>query len=165
MTEIRKADPAARRQALLFVILGALVGSLLIVGYERYSMPFRDWLLSEPGDLSHRLRLGFFLAAAFLSVPLLVFAVYLWSLGVKALRAREFPPPGYRVIRDTPVIGGHAAVLRGRGLKIVALCLGVASVLLWLLLWRLADVFSERATQPDLEASRPTTALLAQPDA
>src|SRR5574341_1091413 len=126
MSKIRKADPAARRQALLFVILGALVGSLLIVGFERYSMPFRDWLLSEPGDLSHRLRLGFFLAAAFLSAPLLVFAVYLWLLGVKALRAREFPPPGYRVIRDTPVIGGHAAVLRGRGLKIVALCLGVA---------------------------------------
>ena len=31
-------------------------------------------------------------------------AAYLWSLGAKVLRAREFPPPGHRVIRDTPVI-------------------------------------------------------------
>jgi hypothetical protein len=41
------------------------------------------------------------------------------------LRARQFPPPEYRVIRDTPVIGGQAAVLRGRGLKVLAVCLGV----------------------------------------
>ena len=59
----------------------------------------------------------FFLSAVVLSAPLVAFAVYLWSLGAKVLRARQFPPPGYRVIRDTPVIGGQAAVLRGRGSK------------------------------------------------
>ena len=68
---------------------------------------------------------------------------YLWSLGAKVLRARQFPPPGYRVIRDTPVIGGQAAVLRGRGLKVLAVCLALASALLWLLLWRLAWVLSK----------------------
>jgi hypothetical protein len=147
MTEIRKADPAARRKALRLVILGALIGMLLIVGFERYGTLFRDWLLSDPRELSHRLRLGFFLAAALLSAPLIVFAVYLWSLGAKTLCAREFPPTGSRVIRDIPILGGHAAVLRGRVLKAVALCLGVASALLWLLLWRLAGVLSERVTQ------------------
>ena len=145
MTEVRRPDPAARRLAVLLVIVGVLVATLLIVGFERYGTPLRDWLLSEPGELGYRVRLVFFLSAAVLSAPLVAFAVYLWSLGAKVLRARQFPPPGSRVIRDTPVIGGQAAVLRGRGLKVLAVCLGVASVLLWLLLGRLAWVLSEGA--------------------
>jgi hypothetical protein len=142
MTEVRRADPAARRQAVRFVILGALIGSVLIVGFERYRTPVRDWLLSKPEELAHRVKLVFLLSAVVLSAPLLAFAVYLWSLGANVLRARQFPPPGYRVMRDTPVIGGRAAVSRGRAFKLLALCLGIASVLLWLLLWRLAWVLS-----------------------
>jgi hypothetical protein len=138
MTEVRRADPAARRRALLFVIVSALVGTVLIAGFEHYRTPLRDWLGSEPGDLTHRATLVFFLAAAVLSAPLLAFAAYLWSLGAKVLRAREFPPPGSRVIRDTPVIEGQAAVRRGRALRALALGLGVASALLCLLLWQLA---------------------------
>jgi hypothetical protein len=142
MTEVRRADPAARRQAVRFLILGALVGTVLIVGFERYRTPVHDWLLSKPEELAHRVKLVFLLSAVVLSAPLLAFAVYLWSLGANVLRARQFPPPGYRVMRDTPVIGGRAAVSRGRAFKLLALCLGIASVLLWLLLWRLAWVLS-----------------------
>jgi hypothetical protein len=130
MTEVRRADPAARRQAVRFVILGALVGTVLIVGFERYRTPVHDWLLSKPEELAHRVKLVFLLSAVVLSAPLLAFAVYLWSLGANVLRARQFPPPGYRVMRDTPVIGGRAAVSRGRAFKLLALCLGIASVLL-----------------------------------
>ena len=128
-----------------FVILGTAIGAALIVGFEAYRTPLRDWLLSESGDPTLRVKLVFLLAAAVLTAPLLAFAAFLWSLGAKASRAREFPPPGYRVIRDTPVMSGSAAVLRGRGLKGLALCLGVACVLLWALLWRLAEALSERA--------------------
>ena len=60
MTEVRRADPGARRQAVLLVMLGALVGALLIVGFERYRMSLGDWLLSEPGELAHRVKLVFF---------------------------------------------------------------------------------------------------------
>ena len=95
-----------------------------------------------PEELAHRVKLVFLLSAVVLSAPLLAFAVYLWSLGANVLRARQFPPPGYRVMRDTPVIGGRAAVSRGRAFKLLALCLGIASVLLWLLLWRFAWVLS-----------------------
>jgi hypothetical protein len=145
MTEVRKADPGARRQAVLLVMLGALVGTLLIVGFERYRTPLRDWFFSEPRELVHRAKLVFLLSATVLSAPLVALAVYLWSLDVKVLRAGQFPPPAYRVIRDTPVIGGQAAVLRGRVFKVLALCLALASPLLWLLLRRLAWVLSECA--------------------
>jgi hypothetical protein len=134
MTDVQRADPAARQQTVRLVTLSALVGTVLIIGFERYRTPLRDWLVSEPEAMAHRVNLVFLLSAAVLSAPPLAFAIYLWSLGAKVLRARQFPPPGYRVIRDTPVIGGQAAVSRGRGFKVLALCLGVASALLWLLL-------------------------------
>lgn len=146
MTEVQRADPAARRQTVRFIVLSALVGTVLIVGFERYRTPLRDWLLAKPEELAHRVKLVFLLSVAVLSAPLLAFAFYLWSLGAKVLRARQFPPPGYRVVRDTPVMGGQAAVSRGRGFKVLALCFGIASALLWLLLWQLAWVLSEGAT-------------------
>src|SRR5262245_55423779 len=141
MVEIRRADPAARRQTVLLVVLGALAATLLFVGFEHYRIPLRDWVLSEPEKLAHRLKLVFLASVAVLSAPLVAFAVYLWSLGAKVLRAEQFPPPGYRVIRDTPVIGGRAAMSRGRGLQMLALWLGAASALLCLLLWRLVRMF------------------------
>jgi hypothetical protein len=143
MTEVRRADPAARRPAVLLVVLGTVVGALLILGFERYRTQLRDWLVSEPGELARRVKLVFSLTAALLSAPLVAFAAYLWSLGAKVVRAGVFPPPGYRVIRDTPVITGPAAESRGRALKALALYLGVASAVLWLLLWWLGRVFSE----------------------
>jgi hypothetical protein len=44
------------------------------------------------------------------------------------------------MIRDTPVVGGQAAISRARGLKALALFLRAAAALLWLLLWRLGAV-------------------------
>ena len=145
MTEVQRADPAARLQAVLFIVVGALVGVLLIVGFERYRSPLRDWLLSEPEQLAHRLRLLFLLSAVSVSEPLFGFATHLWSVSGRVLRAQQFPPPGHRVIRDTPILLGQAAISRGRTLKVLAVCLGVACALLWLLFWRLASVLSKGA--------------------
>ena len=75
-------------------------------------------------------------------------------------RARQSPPPEFRVIRDTPVIAGEAALARGRGFKVLALCLVMASALLWLLLWRLAWLVSEAAADPDRQQDGPVKLLL-----
>ena len=76
--------------------------------------------------------------------PLIALAIYLWSLGAKLL-PEEFPPPGYRVICDTRIVAGQSAVMRGRGLKVLALGLDGISALLWLLLWRLVRTLSGAA--------------------
>jgi hypothetical protein len=142
MTDVRKADPSARRHAVLLLIVGTCVGALLIVGFERYHTPLRDWILAEPEASAQRVKLVFLLLAVLLPAPLLAFAAYVWSVGERVLRAREFPPPGFRVIRDTPVITGDRAISRGRLLKVFALGCGIASVVLGLLLWRVASFFS-----------------------
>jgi hypothetical protein len=138
MTEIRRADPAARRQAVWLLMVGTLVGGLLILAFERYRRPLREWMGSDPRDAAHRIKLALVLLAVLLSAPGVAFAAYLWAFGAKVLRAQQCPPPGYLVIRDTPVVGGRAATMRGHAFQILAICLGAASLLLWLLLWRLA---------------------------
>jgi len=91
MAVVRKADPGARRQAVLRVLLGAMVGTPLIVAFERYRTPLQDWLRSEPEQLAYRVRLILFSLAALLSLPLIAFAVSLWSTGTRVVTAREFP--------------------------------------------------------------------------
>ena len=145
MTETRRADPAARRHAACLLILGALVGSLLIARFARYRTPLRDWLVSDPRAAPHRVKLALVLSAALLTAPMVAFAVCFWRFGDTILRAGQFPPPGHRVMRDTPVLDGPAAVRRGRAFKILALGLVVAFAVMWLLLWRLARTLAPGA--------------------
>jgi hypothetical protein len=139
MNDVRRADAPLRRQVVFYLIVATCAGALLIIGFERYRIPLREWILQEPGA-AHRLKFLFLFLAAVLTVPLLAIAAYVWTLGKKIIRAREFPPPGLRVLRDTPVITEEKAVARGRLLQVFAVVCAVASVLLSLLLWRLASL-------------------------
>jgi hypothetical protein len=134
MTEVRRADPTARRAAALVLVVGTCIGALLLAALTRYRIPLSDWVLA---DRAQRIELVFVILTALGSLPLLGLAVYLWSLGGKVVRAREFPPPGLRVVRDTAIVTGERAVLRGRLLKLLAIVCGTASVVLAGLLWRL----------------------------
>jgi hypothetical protein len=145
MSEVRKADPVVRRRMVFIVAFAAVVGALLIFLLERYRVPLRDWILADPELSARRLRMTIMLLAALLLAPLIGFAVYLWSLGGRVLRAREFPPPGLRVARDTRVITGESAVSRGRRLKMLVVGCLVAGLALSLLLWRLASLFDQQA--------------------
>jgi hypothetical protein len=141
--EIQKADPAVRRQALLLIVFTAATGGLLIMGFEHFREPFREWLLSEPAETASRAKLALYTAALVLCVPLIAFAIYLWLLGARVLRAQQFPPPGFRVIRDTPVVGGSGATTRGHVIQILAVSLGIGAALLWMFFWWLARTISE----------------------
>jgi len=145
MNEFQKADPAARRQAILLVIFGAAVGALLIAGFEHFREPFREWLLSEPAETARRVKLAMYVSGFVVSAPVIAFAIYLWLLGARVLRAQQFPPPGFRVILDTPVVGGQGAVTRGHAMQILAVFLGLSAALLWLFFWWLARTISEGA--------------------
>jgi len=145
MTGLQRADAGARRQAVMFVVVGALAGLLLMVAVERYRLPLQDWLLSDPAQFARRIVLLAHLAAALLTAPLLGFAFYLWSFGVQVMRMQRYPPPGCRVIRDTPILQGPAAQTHGHRLKMLAVGLGIAGVAFWAMCWRLATALGEQA--------------------
>ena len=145
MSQIRKADPAARRQTTAIVVIGAVLGCVLILAFDRWLPILQDWLLSETGGPGQRVKLTFMLIATLVSAPLLIFAAYLWSLGAKVFRVGVFPPPGHRVLRDTPVLSGKKARFRGRTLQVLAVSLALASILLWPLFWRLTETLGAPA--------------------
>src|SRR5215472_12823824 len=143
--EARRADAAARRTAALVLVAGTCVGALLLVAFTRYRVALSDWVLADPRSSAQRVKLVLLLPAAVLLAPLVALAVYLWALGGKVVRTREFPPPGLRVIHDTPIVTGERAVSRGRLLKVLALGCGIASAALAVLLWRFGLLLSSRA--------------------
>jgi hypothetical protein len=145
MTNVQKADSAAKRQALVIISVGVIVGTLLIFGLVRYKSALVDWLLSEPEQLAYRLRLFCFLIAFAGSVPLFVYSAHLWYFGCKVLSARRFPPKGQSVIRHTPILEGKAALSRGRVIKLLAASLAVFGVILFLALWRIASTIGPNA--------------------
>ena len=142
MNEVQKTDPTARRQAILVVIFAAALGGLLIAGFDHFREPFIEWLSSEPAETARRAKLAVYVSAFILSAPVIAFAIYLWLLGARVLRAQQFPPPGFRVIRDTPVVGGQGAIIRGHVIQILAVCLGMSAALLWLFFVWLARTIS-----------------------
>ena len=139
--EIRRADAALRRRAMLLVGSGIAIGVLAILAFERYRLRLGEWLLAEPDEIERRVLGTFLILALALGVPLAAFGTRLWRLGDRVLRTGFFPPPGYRVIHDTQVMHGKAARARGLGLRIVAGGLWVAAVLLSGLLWHAARFF------------------------
>jgi hypothetical protein len=134
VTKISRADPVARRRVLLLLVGFAVCGVLLKVGADWFRSPLAHWVLADPAAADQRLGYVLFAMALLMSTPLLALAVFFYSLGRRTVRSGEFPPPRWRVVRDTPVISGAAAVSRGRLLLVLAaLCLlaaaGVATML------------------------------------
>jgi len=143
MNEVQKADPETRRKAILVFIFAAALGGLLISGFDHIREPFRAWLVSDPADTARRARLALSVSILVLSVPGIVFAIFLWLFGAKVLRAQQFPPPGFRVVRDTPVVRGPAAVTRGHAIQVLAVCLGMGAGILCLFMWWFTGTISQ----------------------
>jgi hypothetical protein len=142
--DVRRADVAFRR--VVFAVLGAsaCAAALLIRGLEQYQEPLSAWVRADAGRSTQRIELVVAVFAILLVAPLVAVATYLSSLGRRAVRSGEFPPPGTRVIRDTPIARGAEALSRGRVLQGVAVFLWAAAVVTGMLLWRLAGFFAVR---------------------
>ena len=144
MTRIRRADPTARRHGLTIVLAGMLLGALAILAFTHYRAALAGWVASDAGALASRLNLIVAAFATVAIVPSVGFSVYLWSLAVRAIRTREFPPPNVRLTRDTRVVVGRAAVARARALQILAVVMTALPVAMTWLVWRLAAALTSR---------------------
>src|SRR5580765_5056861 len=104
---VRKADARFRRLVFGLFAAAVCVGGLLVALFDRYQAPLASWIVA--GRASGRIELVFFGFAVLLVAPLLAMAGYLLSIGRRARQSGEFPPPGFRVIRDTTIVGGSEA--------------------------------------------------------
>ena len=134
MAEVQQADPRARRLAFSIIVVGALAGAGLLTTAGSVRPVLEAWVAANP---EFRLRVVMWLVMLSTVAPVILTTVYLWRLGSRIARARRFPPPGLRVVRQTVVLTGAAASRRGRLLQILAGALAAAGVVLGFTLWRL----------------------------
>jgi len=133
MNEIQSADPVARRKAVSLTIVVAFFGLITISGLKLYKSQLSHWL-----ERSIDLQTPWMAVAAgfVLVLPLIFAAGYLFSFGRRVCEARRFPPPGYSVIRDTPVREGRSATNHGRIVQVLAVLLAFAALTIPLMVWR-----------------------------
>ena len=144
MSQSQPADPAVRRRTLIILGVSAAVGALLIFGFTRYRDALLEWIVADPASTRSRVSLVFFISAGLFAAPLVGFAAYLWSFGARVIRTEAFPPPGYRVARETPALSGVEAVQRGSMFTRLERLFGLVALGIWLLLWSLAGLFAGR---------------------
>ena len=138
---IQPADPDLRRRTLLLV---ALALALACVGFFLLQHWIADLQARPPEEALPLLIDALRWAVLILCVLLGLLTVYLWTLGNRVTSDSRFPPHGQRVIRDTTVLEGDAAMRRGRVLRGLAMVLALCAVGLlatsWHLLSRLAEL-------------------------
>jgi hypothetical protein len=74
-----------------------------------------------------------------IATPVFGLAIYFFAVGWRIARERRYPPRGYRLIHDTRVLEGDAAVRRGRALQGLAGSLLAVAFALGYLAWRLLE--------------------------
>jgi hypothetical protein len=114
--EVLKAmpRPAAMRQIVLYFTIAsaaAFLGKVAFLPWLKDYLSVRDRV-----EALFRLKIAMF----GLGASLLPIVIYLSLLAVRIIRSRQFPPPGTRVLRDTPIVRGKKALIRGLGLGLCA---------------------------------------------
>ena len=133
--EIQPADPAARKKA-IWIALGAISLACLLALVLYFQEDRMNQWLSENADTLVR-QPGIVFAVVFLAMlPLVGMAAYMFNQANRIIRAQRIPPPGQKVIKDTPVITGRKAVRQGRLLKVLTVFMGLFFMLVpfWIVL-------------------------------
>ena len=124
MPEIQRADPATRRLALV------AAAAVAVAGWAAFFV-LQNWLAglhsADPVATRHALEDAMLWGSWAACVPVALLATWLWLHGGRIARAGRYPAPGSKVIRDTPVLHGNAARLRGTVLRVLAVVLGLLS--------------------------------------
>ena len=123
-SEIQLADPAARKRAIWIAIVAiSAAGVLALVAHFKEGQVVA-WL-TENSDTMIR-QPGIVFAVVFIAMlPLVCFSAYMFNQARKIIRSERIPPPGQKVIKDTPVITGRKALRQGRILRILTIIMTV----------------------------------------
>jgi hypothetical protein len=125
--EIVRADPVLRRQILLVVVAVIAIGGLALEELPASLQVIFRLARESPAAAEQEAQIIMALLLGPMIVGSLFAGIATIRTSVGALRARRFPPPGTRVIRDTPVVGGVTARVVGTAALVLGATLVCAS--------------------------------------
>ena len=118
--EILPADPRLRRELLLAVVLLALLGAV----YFGYLMAEIERVgAAEAPDPTGLLQQLYWMGTGLVAV-VTAFLIYLIVVAVRVFSSGQFPPPGARVLNDTPIRRG----LRAWAMAVLGVVLGLLAL-------------------------------------
>ena len=133
--DIQRADAGTRRRAIWIVVLGIAAGAVLLLWFEQSLPALIAWATGNPNQGAARAKLLLALIGTVIVVPLAGFAAYLWFLGERISKSGRFPLPSMKVVQDTVVVTGQAAVTRSRFVKALAVFLAISVIGMLCMLW------------------------------
>ncbi|MBX3688194.1 hypothetical protein [Dokdonella sp.] len=136
--EIQRADPRYRRQTLAVLVIAVVIAVAALFAIQHWMR--NQAIVLTPEQALRQIRLWTAITVLLSGVCLLSLAAYFWQQAAKTLRARRWPPPGMRLLRDHRILHGDTAqpvVLR---LRLSAVVLLVLTVGFGLIAWRLVAV-------------------------
>ncbi len=143
--EIQPADPAARRLALIILIVIGALGLIPLIWLQSALDTIFELRRTDPLEATRMMLAVYRLLGAATAVVCFATAIWLGWQGLGIKRAERFPLPNARVVRDTPVLTGAAARRQARIALVFAAALMVSGVLVPMLLMRLTSLLAPGA--------------------
>lgn len=138
MPEIHRADPSARRRAIVTVLVIAGLG---VCGHFALEAWLGRTVEGDPAQARESLSSVLVWGTWIVALAIAAFGVQLWLVGGRVRRGQRFPLPGAKLLRDTPVRTGRAARMRGMLLRAIGVLLLALAAGLVLAVRRLVAVF------------------------
>jgi len=140
--DVVRGDPVLRRRALFMVPVLLALGVVALATLPRASRLLILWLQSTPGAGQHAVlaMLGF---TAPFTLGACMIGIEALRRSLQTLRASQFPPPGMRVVRDTPILRGTRARTFGTLGIVLGAALLSAGTMLPILAWRIGVVLRD----------------------
>jgi len=120
--DIVHADKKYRNKALGLIFLLGLLGLLLIIWGLPSGMEYLKGLEPQTAFLIIELVLVFIMLSM---VPI---GLFLLNLSRKIMKHECFPPPGMKIIKDTPLVKGKKAKAKGQILLFISLLFMIAGL-------------------------------------
>ncbi len=143
--EVQPADPAARRLALIIVLVIGALGLVPLIWVQNTLDTISELRHTDPMAATRMMLATSRLLGAATAVLCFAMAIWLGWLALRINRAERFPLPNARVVRDTPVLTGAAARRQARIALVLATALLVSGVVVPLLLMRLTSLLAPGA--------------------
>ncbi len=139
MSESEPADGGQRRIAFVVLAVGIVVGVIALLLAQAHFREIEDLIERDRDAGTSALIETIRWFIVFLVIPMAGLLGYLAWFALRIIRGQRFPPLGTRVLRNTAVLEGRRAVVRGWILALVTLLIALAVLQLAVALWALAD--------------------------
>ena len=122
MEEIIKADQSSKIKVFIFMII--IISIFLVLNFILFPQ-IRFWI-EQNQILKATKAIKIILVALFIGI--IPFAIQMAIIAIRIIKSKQFPYPNQKVIKDTKIIYGEKAELKGKILLILSILLIIFAI-------------------------------------